>query len=569
MSVSDEPVVADDAVTQERERARLEAVRRTALLDSPAEEAFDRLTKIAAELIEAPVTFISIVDEHRDFYKSCYGFDANLSRDRELSGTTFCHYAIASDVPLVINDTKAHPVYSQVPTVQSLGVAAYVGIPLKLSTGEVIGSFCAVDSKPRVWSERDVRVISELALSALREIELRLALRTAEERTAEAETARRLAARHEADVLGKHDLILASTADGIFGLDSAGRVTFVNRAATAMLGWKAEDLLGREQHSIVHKRADGSPYPLEECPIYQVLNDGQTRSGDREVFFHQNGSFVPIEFTSAAMVENGAVTGAVVTFRDITERQIAEARANELIEVQTARAAAEAAAEAREEFLAVISHELRTPMTSIRGWVKVLREDDSDEETRRMAFDAIDASSRAQAQLIDDLLDVTRIARGKLKIERQSLDVHTVITAAVNLLRPDAAARGITIRAELLPTGVTVHADPQRMQQVLMNILSNAMKFTPRGGLVRVDVQPEQDHVVIRVADTGVGIEREMLPAIFTPYRQAESAAFGGLGLGLAIVRHLVEAHGGSVWAESEGKGKGATFLIRLPIHRG
>ena len=569
MSVADDTAVTDEVGANLKGEKRLAAVRRTAILDTPPEEAFDRLTRIAAELIDAPVTFISIVEEHRDFYKSCYGFDATLSRDREITGTTFCHYAIASDVPLVINDTQAHPVYSQVPTVRSLGVAAYVGIPLKLSTGEVIGSFCAVDSKPRQWSDRDVRVLSELAFSALREIELRMAFSTADERATEAENARRLAARNESDIRGKHELILASTADAIFGLDSNGRVTFVNRAATTMLGWTAADLLGREQHPIIHsKRPDGSSYPLEECPIYQVLADGETRSGDEEVFCRRDGSVVPIEFTSRAMVEDGVVTGVVVTFRDITERQIAEARARALTEEQTARTAAEAAAEAREEFLAVISHELRTPMTSIRGWVKVLRDGGSDEETQRMALDAIDTSSRTQAQLIDDLLDVTRIARGKLKIDRERIDVQSVIADAVRQLLPDAGSRGISIRTHFLPAAVSVYADPRRMQQVLINILSNALKFTPRGGLVRVEVETDEDHVVMRISDTGAGIERDMLPAIFAPYRQAESAAFGGLGLGLAIVRHLVEAHNGSVWAESEGKGKGSTFSIRLPIHR-
>ena len=569
MSVTDDTEVTDEVARNLSDEARLAAVRRTTLLDTPPEEAFDRLTRIAAELIDAPVTFISIVEEHRDFYKSCYGFDATLSRKREITGTTFCHYAIASDVPLVINDTAAHPVYSQVPTVRSLGVAAYVGIPLKLSTGEVIGSFCAIDSQPREWSDRDVRVLSELAHSALREIEARMAFTTAEKVAAEAEKARRLAARNESDIRGKHELILASTADGIFGLDSDGRVTFVNPAATTVLGWTAEDLLGREQHPIIHsQRRDGSPYPLDECPIYQVLRDGETRSGDDELFCRRDGSLVPIEFTSRAMVEHGVVTGVVVTFRDITERQIAEARARALAEEQTARTAAEAAAEAREEFLAVISHELRTPMTSIRGWVKVLREGGSDEETQRMALDAIDTSSRTQAQLIDDLLDVTRIARGKLKIDREPIDVQNVIGDAVRQLLPDAGARGISIRTQLLPTAVSVYADPRRMQQVLINILSNALKFTPRGGLVSVEVETDEDHVVLRIADTGAGIERDMLPAIFAPYRQAESAAFGGLGLGLAIVRHLVEAHDGSVWAESEGKGKGSTFSIRLPIHQ-
>lgn len=565
------PVINDvqaetGAPTVRLDAARLDAVRRVALLDTPAEAEFDRLTRIAAELLDVPVAFISIVDERRDFYKSCYGFDAGLAQERQLTGTTFCHYAIESDVPLVINDTRAHPVYSKVPTVQSLGVAAYLGIPLKLSTGEVIGSFCAVDSKPRQWSERDGRIMSELALSALREIELRLALRTTEERAAEAESARLLATRSEADVRSKHELILGATADGVFGLGVDGRVSFVNPAASAMLGWKPEELLGRDQHQHIHRRrADGSAYPVEECPIYQVLRDGRSRTGAQEVFLRRDGTPVPVEFTSQAIVEEGGITGAVITFRDVTGRLLAEARAAALADERTARATLEAAARARDEFFAVISHELRTPMTSIRGWVSVLR-DESDEATRQMAVDAIDTSSRMQAQLIDDLLDITRISSGKLTIDPRPVDLQDVVRDSVAQLLPDAEARGVRIRVSLAPRSVIVRADVRRMQQVFNNILSNALKFTPRGGLVHLETRSDEDHVTVQISDTGTGIEPAMLDSIFAPYRQAENAAYGGLGLGLSIVRHLVEAHGGSVWAESEGRGMGARFFVRLPL---
>ena len=568
------PVIDDDqaetsAPTVRLDAARLDAVRRVALLDTPAEAEFDRLTRIAAELLDVPVAFISIVDEQRDFYKSCYGFDARLTQERQMTGTTFCHYAIESDVPLVVNDTRAHPVYSRVPTVQSLGVAAYLGIPLKLSTGEVIGSFCAVDSKPRQWSERDGRIMSELALSALREIELRLALRTTEERAAEAESARLLATRSEADVRSKHELILGATADGVFGLDGDGRVTFINPAASAILDWPPEELLGRDQHQHIHRqRADGSHYPVEECPIYQVLRDGRRRTGAQEVFLRRDGTSVPVEFTSQAIVEEGRITGAVITFRDITGRLLAEARAAALADERTVRATLEAAARARDEFFAVISHELRTPMTSIRGWVRVLR-DESDEPTRQMAVDAIDTSSRMQAQLIDDLLDITRISSGKLTIEPRPVDLQDVVRDSVAQLLPDADARGVRIRVSLAPQSVIVRADVRRMQQVFNNILSNALKFTPRGGLVHLETRSDEDHVTVQISDTGTGIEPAMLDSIFAPYRQAENAAYGGLGLGLSIVRHLVEAHGGSVWAESEGRGRGAQFFVRLPVEKG
>ena len=570
MAVSTPPrqVDAPDAQQAVGDERRLEAVRRTGLLDSPPEEAFDRLTRLAAELVGVPVAFISIVDAQRDFYKSCYGFGQELSETREMRGTTFCHYAIASDTPLVINDTRADPVFAQVPTVTTLGVAAYLGFPLRLSSGEALGSFCVIDVVPRVWQEREIRVLSELARSALREIELRLAIGAVQERVSDAERARQLAAQNEAGIRGRHELILSATADGIFGLDASGRVTFMNPAAAKLLGWTPEEVLGRDQHQYIHsRRADGSPYPAEECPIYRVLRDGITRRGDDEIFIRTDGTAMPVEFTSQAILEDGSITGAVVTFRDMTQRLEAEARARSLESERTARVAAEASAKAREEFFAMISHELRTPMTSIRGWVGIVR-DGSDEETLRIALDAIDTSSRMQAQLIDDLLDVTRMSRGKLRVDPSVIDLQKVLRETISQLQPSADGRGISIRSTLLPEEVLIYADERRIEQVFNNLLGNALKFTQRGGLVSVNVACKGEEAVVRVSDTGRGIEAELLSSIFLPYRQAESGALGGLGLGLAIVKHLVEVASGSVHVESEGKGKGATFTVRLPRFR-
>lgn len=557
----------DQTLSVVRRAERLAAVRRTQLLDTPPEEAFDNLTRIAAELIGAPITFISLVDETRDFYKSCYGFDAALTEKREISGATFCHYAIESDEPLVINDTKADPAYRDIPTVKSLGVAAYLGIPLTLSGGERIGSFCAVDMQPREWSDRDVRIVRELAHSALREIELRIALRAAETSAAEAEKARALVARSQAEILGRHELILAATAHGIFGLDPDGHVSFVNPAAAHMLGYEVSELLGVNQHEKIHRiRPDGSLLPREECPIYAVLRDGHPRSGDHEVFICRDGSFLPIAFTSQPIVENGEITGAVIAFFDQTERRAQEQRERALADERAARAAAEAGARARDEFFAVLSHELRTPMTSIRGWVEILRSSENDPATQQMALDAIDTSSRVQAKLIDDLLDVTRIAQGKLRLDCRSVQLEQIVRRATEQFIPEAQAREINIRIDVPEDPVVIFADAGRLEQVFNNLLSNAMKFTPRGGLVHVRLDSTDSVARVQIRDTGKGIAPDVLPSVFERYRQAESGALGGLGLGLAIVRHLAAAHGGSVSAHSDGEGKGSTFTVELPL---
>ena len=223
---------------------------------------------------------------------------------------------------------------------------------------------------------------------------------------------------------------------------------------------------------------------------------------------------------------------------------------------------------AKDEFLATLSHELRTPMTAIMGWSKLLASD-LDPSTRDAAIDAIQKSSRAQAQLIDDLLDVSRITAGKMRIEPRAIDVGPVVRAATEAIVPAANAKGVRLEVTIPPAPVLVSGDTQRLQQVFWNLLTNAVKFTPRGGSVMVTVRATEEDAVIEVRDTGQGIAPDFLPHVFERFRQADSStsrAYSGLGLGLAIVRHLVELHGGDVDVESAGTGTGSTFRVTLPV---
>jgi signal transduction histidine kinase/CheY-like chemotaxis protein len=256
--------------------------------------------------------------------------------------------------------------------------------------------------------------------------------------------------------------------------------------------------------------------------------------------------------------------------RYITELQRSEeARGQLLVRAERARAEAEAANRIKDEFLATLSHELRTPLTSLLGWSSVLREAKRDEKVLSQGLDAIDRNARVQAQLIDDLLDVSRIVSGKLNLDVRPLDISSVVRAAINVVRPAADAKSITLdyRAE---AGLgAISADSARLHQVVWNLLSNAVKFTPQGGKITIRIQQEGSHAKVTVEDTGQGIDPEFLPRVFDRFRQADSSttrSFGGLGLGLAIVRHLVELHGGTVSAESEGAGKGARFSATFPL---
>jgi PAS domain S-box-containing protein len=255
---------------------------------------------------------------------------------------------------------------------------------------------------------------------------------------------------------------------------------------------------------------------------------------------------------------------------DITGRKRAEEEREQLIEREhAARTEAEEANRIKDEFLATLSHELRTPLTAMLGWLGMLRTHRLDQETAAHALDTVERNARAQAQLIEDLVDVSRIAGGKLRLDVRQLDLMPVIAAAIDIVRPAADARGIQIELSGdAPVGL-VSGDPARLQQIIWNLLSNAVKFTPREGRVFVSLGRSGSSAELVVRDTGTGIDPDFLPNVFDRFRQAESSvtrSHRGLGLGLAIVRHLTEAHGGTVTAESEGDGHGATFTIRIPL---
>lgn len=255
---------------------------------------------------------------------------------------------------------------------------------------------------------------------------------------------------------------------------------------------------------------------------------------------------------------------------EIRQRQRAEEeRAQLLIQEQQARAEAEKLNRLKDEFLSTVSHELRTPLNAILGWSHILRTSKVDEARMYRALGTIERNARSQAQLIDDLLDISRIITGKIRLNVQSLDLSPIIEAAIETVQPAADAKAIRLQSVLDPAAGPVLGDAERLQQIIWNLLSNAIKFTPKTGRVQIGLQRINSHVEIIVTDTGQGISAEFLPYVFERFRQADNSitrSIGGLGLGLAIVRQLVELHGGTVHADSAGEGQGATFVVKLPL---
>ena len=365
-------------------------------------------------------------------------------------------------------------------------------------------------------------------------------------------------------------LIAENAAESLFLLDAEGNVTFMNRSAELMFGYTRAELMGMKLHDHLHHgHPDGSPYPSEECPLATEYRSGKVLTDHEDVFFRKDGSTVDVSCSNAPIVVDGVVTGAVLVAHDISRRKKAEEQRDQLLmSERSARSEAERASRMKDEFLSTLSHELRTPLNAILGWAQILRMGDGTEGDELRGIEVIERNALVQAQLIDDLLDMSRIVSGKIRFDLKQLDMADVVEAAVESVRHSADAKGLVLDA-LVEEGHIVAGDPARLQQVVWNLLTNAIKFTPRGGHVQITLAGNADYVSLIVRDSGQGIKTEFLDFVFDRFRQADATTtrrYGGMGLGLAIVKQLVELHGGSVSASSEGEGRGATFSVTLPI---
>ncbi|MDC0744144.1 sensor histidine kinase [Polyangium mundeleinium] len=325
-----------------------------------------------------------------------------------------------------------------------------------------------------------------------------------------------------------------------------------------------------------HHGMPKGPLPVRSCLVVPVVSRcgkvlGALLFGHAEprVFTERDERVVVgIAGQAAVAIDNARLYKASEGARRQAEeahRQAEEARA----QAEEARRQAEEANRLKDEFLSLVSHELRTPITAIRGWTQVLATRECDTETRLRALGAIDRNVRAQIRIIDDLLDVSHIITGKLGLAQRRMDLGDVVQAVLDVVRPAAQAKGIQLHVTPERPSIPVFGDPDRLRQILWNLLANAIKFTPRGGRVEVEIMRDEGLVHLTVRDTGKGISAGFLPYVFDRFRQADSSASrpqGGLGLGLAIVRHLVEMHGGTVKAESAGSDHGATFTVTLPL---
>lgn len=359
--------------------------------------------------------------------------------------------------------------------------------------------------------------------------------------------------------------IVESAGDAIISKTLEGIIVSWNKGAERLFGYTEDEMIGQPIARLI---------PLdhqdEEPQILARLRRGEKIEHYETIRAHKDGHLLDISLTVSPIRDaKGNIIGASKIARDITESKRSKAHLQRaLAEAEEAKRQAEEANRLKDEFLTTISHELRTPLTAVVGWTSMLRDGGLDDAMAQKALDTIDRNVKAQAQLIEDLLDISRIVSGKMRIETKPLNLADTIRSAVDSIMPAAEAKNIRLQMVIDAATGSVIGDSDRLQQVIWNLLANAVKFTPFGGRVWIEMERTETDTAITVRDNGIGINPEFLPYIFDRFSQQDTSStrsYGGLGMGLAIVKYIVELHGGTLRAFSEGTGTGASFTVTLP----
>jgi len=442
---------------------------------------------------------------------------------------------------IIVDDMERSPIFSGVDLDKQriAGVRAVQSTPLVSRSGKLIGVFSTHYKTPHRLDTRTLLLLDLLAREAADSIA---------QVQSEAELRRQAA-------------LLDLAQNGIFVHDSEGRITYWNEGAVRCYGWSKGEALGRVVHTLLRTQF---PEPLER--ILDVVK----RTGHWEgelVHTSRDGRRITIESRWAIQRDaEGEGFRILQINNDITERKQAEEDRARLLEAeQQARATADAANRSKDVFLATVSHELRTPLNAMRGWAQMLRDGVVPRERVPNAIASISRNADVLKRLVEDLVEMSRLATGNLQLNRQHVDIVAILRESMTLLESAAKAKNIRLESKIDFEPVTVNGDPIRLYQILWNLISNAIQFTPSEGRVALHVHSTGRQVEIRVVDSGLGIAPEFLPHIFEPFAQ-ETGGQKGLGLGLAIVRQLVAAHDGHINVTSPGVGLGTTFTLLLPV---
>jgi PAS domain S-box-containing protein len=503
---------------------------------------FDRLKRLAALLLRASSVHVLLDDdddEDPDAASASIELHAFAHHVRRRgAGGTF------------VADAMSHSWLTDAMVLGGLGPVACAGVPVALSTGAVVGCVCVVCGEAREWIRDEEDILRGIAAEIGSRVELRRAERA--ERTRAAEAVGRM------ELL---DTILATSADHLFVFDRNARYTYVSRSGAQTVGRTPAEMMGRTLGELGFPAEVADPI---EQQIRSVFLTGGSVTGESRIDLNTGARNFEHVF-SPVFGPTGRVDAVVATVRDITGRKAIER------DLREAKTSAERAAVVKDQFLAALSHELRTPLTPVLATVSALSADESLPEHVRGAVGMIRRNVELQTRLIDDLLDLTRVARGKITLKLDAVDLIAAVHEAAEMCAADADAKGVHVELPVRE-GVRpcyVRGDGARVRQVLWNLIKNAVKFTPADGRVTVTIQPDDEgRVALTVRDTGIGIPAHLIERIFLPFEQGDPAIArrsGGLGLGLAISKALVELHQGELTARSAGMNRGSTFTLVLP----
>jgi len=525
----------------EHEEQRLRALRETGILDTPPEDVFDDVAKLAAAICGTPIALVSLVDENRQWFKAHIGLDATETpRD-----VAFCAHAIHGHEVFVVSDAREDPRFADNPLVTALPtVVFYAGMPLETRDGYGLGTLCVIDHEPRVLRAEQLEALRVLGKQVAYKLELRRSSAALAQANAD----------FAAFFDRSHDLLCVASTDG--------RLLRVNAAWELALGFTQAELLGRPLLEFVHE--DDRARTQEE--LSRLAEGGRTEAFENR-FCVRGGAHRWLRWTGAQSTDGRSLFGSA---RDVTEeRAIQDALKRQREALARATEEANSANRLKSEFLANMSHELRTPLNGILGFAKLMHDGEVGEvnEQQREFLGLVLTSATHLLQLINDVLDLAKVEAGKLDFHPVSVDLNKVVGEICSVVRELAAKKRIRIAIELEPDACDLTADPARLKQVLYNYLSNAIKFTEPEGRITVRARAEGESVRLEVEDTGSGISAAGIAELFTDFHQLDKGAgkgHEGTGLGLALTKKLIEAQGGEVGVSSE-VGVGSIFHATMP----
>ncbi len=663
------PLTLDDVKRVAQDPNRLAALNATELLDTPADDAFDRFARLAVRLLKADAAFVSLLDADRVFFKSYVVAGGSRPEIREVSiEASFCPYAVAQGKSLLVSDARIDPQFKTHSAIRDFGLVAYAGIPLVTADGHALGSLCVIGSQPHAWTPDEIELLTDLSVAVVSAIEFRISI------------GRRLrdAARLEASEQRFHTAFHANPLPISIVSYPDGRVLEVNQAVVRQWGYRRDEIVGKTTAEL-----NLYTYPAEREAFFRLLRE-QGRVTDFEAQMKTKNGEVLICLLSSEIFDLDGHTSLLTSTNDITARKRAEIALQQALErlelaqsagrsgtfdwnlvtneiqwseaeeklyglepggfkgryenwrsavhpddIENAEKGLEKAIKdaiemniefrvirpdgtilwiyatgnviydalgkplrmvginiditerksneialreadrRKDEFLAMLAHELRNPLAPIRNAMEILKTSSSNAAHFKTARDIVERQVKHMTRLIDDLVDVARLTQGKITLKKERVELATVVDDAVELARPIIAERGHHLTIDLPREAALLNGDGVRLSQALGNLLTNAAKYTQPGGEIELKGSYSAGEINIVVRDNGIGIAPDMLPLVFDLFTQSERTldrAQGGLGIGLALVKRLIELHGGQVAARSAGIGQGSEFVIRLPM---